>query len=188
MVSLLRLALGNAKILVSEVFTTSLIVSLVTGATALTNIIKGYVVGEVFGLWNYLLISVYEELRLITYLWSIPIWVLVLIAIYLMSNYLSYDLIPTYVSLIYIGASRRFTITLLLLRYFVVAFLSWLIGLSLGLTASQVMFRFTAYVLHAPYEIPYLDLSDVVELAVITNPLILLGSIPTLIKVIRCRY
>ncbi len=188
MVGLLKLALGDVKILISEVFTISLIASLVVGATALTNVVRGYVVGDVFGLWNYLLVSVYKELRLITYLWSIPIWVLVLISMYLMSNYLSHDLIPTYVKLVYVGASKRFVITLLLLRYFVIAFLSWLIGLSLGLTASQVMFRFTAYVLRTPYEVPYLGLSDVVELAVITNLLILLGGIPTLTKLVRCRY
>lgn len=185
MAYLLRLALGDLKLMVVEVVTISSIISLAAGVRALTNVVEGFRDVGFHTLWDYLITVVYGELRLITYLWAAPIWVLFLISTYLTSSYLLNDLIPTCKVLTCLGASKYFVVKLLVLRYLLISLLSWLIGWSAGLTASQMFFRFTAYFLKAPYEIPYLNLRDLVELALTSHSLILLGITPTVIKIVR---
>lgn len=185
MTYLLRLALGDFRAVIVEAVTISSMISLASGVRALANVVEGLGDAGLHALWGYLITAVYGELRLITYLWSVPIWVLFLVSTYLTSSYLSNDLVPTCEVLTCLGAPKRFVVRLLMLRYLSVSLLSWLIGWSAGLTASQVLFRFAAYFLKAPYEVPYLSLYDLAELALTSHSLVLLGTAPTLAKLVR---
>jgi len=188
MVGLMKLALGDIKLLTTEVMSLTLIVALAVGAKALVNVVEGFTYLGLPSMWGYFVRAVYNELKTIAYLWSMSLWFLVVVATYLVSNYVLRSVVVTYATLTYLGSSKTFIIKLLFIRYMVIASMTWLVGWSVGLTTAQVVFRFTAYIFGAPYEVPYLSLGELVELAVMVYPLVILGSIPAMIKVIRCGF
>lgn len=188
MVNMLRLALGDGRILITEVMVLTLIVALVAGAKALANVVEDIAYVDLPFMWEYFIRAVYGELKTITYFWSTSLWLLVIVATYLVSNYLIRNVMVTYTTLTYLGSLKSFILKLVLIRYIVIASMTWLVGWSIGLTAAQVVFRFTAYMLRAPYEVPHLSLSELAELALTIYPLVILGSIPATIRVIRCGH
>ncbi len=185
---LIRLALGSIKSLINEVLTISLMISLISGAKALTNVVLNISHLNAVRPWTYLIMSIYSELRLVTSLWSLPMWLLVTVSTYLMSNYLVIDLIPTYSTLTYLGSPTNLLIKVFMVRYLITSSLIWATGLSLGLTTSQIVFRFLAYVTKAPYEAPNLYLSDLLEVVVATYVSTFLGVFTQLVRLLRCRY
>jgi hypothetical protein len=185
---LLRLALGNTKLLVNEVFTTSLIVALISGAKALTNVVlESSDIGLVRP-WTYLITTVYSELKLVTSLWSIPMWSLVLVATYLMSNYVIQDLRTTFSTLKYLGSPVNQLVKLIMTRYLITSSMTCITGLSTGVVVAQIVFRFVAYIVKTPYEVPNLYLSDLIEVVVITYVTTFLGVVKPLLKIVRCGY
>ncbi|MEM0453142.1 MAG: hypothetical protein QXO98_00580 [Sulfolobales archaeon] len=188
MVSLMRLALGDVKLLTVEVMVLAFIVALAVGAKAFVNVVESFTYLGLPSMWDYFINAVYDELKTITYLWSSSLWFLVVVATYLVSNYVLRSVVITYATLTYLGSSKTFIIELLLIRYVVIASITWLVGWSIGLTTAQVVFRFTAYIFGAPYEVPYLSLGELVELAVMVYPLVILGSVPAMIRVVRCGF
>ena len=185
---LLKLVLGNTKLLVNEVFTTSLVVALISGAKALTNVVLGATNIELVRPWTYLITTVYSELKLVTSLWSIPMWLLVIISTYLMSNYVIQDLKTTFSTLKYLGSSVNYLIKLIITRYLITSSLICITGVSVGVVVAQVVFRVIAYIIKTPYEVPNLYLSDLIEVVVITYITIFLGMLKPLVKLVRCGY
>jgi len=183
---LLRLALGNTKLLVNEVFTTSLVIALISGAKALTNVVLEVSHIDLVRPWTYLVSTVYSELKLITSLWSIPMWLLVIISTYLMSNYVIQDLRTTFTTLKYLGSPVNQLIKLVITRYLITSSLTCITGVSVGIVVAQVAFRFIAYIIKTPYEVPNLYLNDLVEVVVITYITTFLGILKPLVKIIRC--
>lgn len=188
MVNLLKLILGDGKSLITEVMVLSFIVALAVGARALTNVVKDLTHVGIPPTWDYFVRVVYVELSTITHVWLLTMWVLVVVTTYLVSNYVLRNVVITYTTLAYLGASKSLILRLLVIRYSLVALMTWLVGWSVGLTASQIVFRFTAYVLNTPYEVPYLSLGELIELATTVCPLVILGSVSAMVRVIRCRY
>ena len=181
----LRVCLGDLKSFTTQVLTVAFLISLPSGATALTNVLRNLLTVKIIGSWIKLVFSIVKELSLASFMWSIPIWVLALIAIYVVNLHAIYDLRSTLVILRYLGATSRDVVKVLMLRLVLLSTLSWLLGWSLGLTASQVAFRISAYLVKAPYEVPVLNLSNLLQLAMLTYLMSFLGGLPSIIKLLR---
>jgi glucose-6-phosphate-specific signal transduction histidine kinase len=80
------------------------------------------------------------------------------------------------------GSSKKTHRTLILLRLILLATLSWLFGWTGGLAASQIAYRLAAYVITAPYAIPYLQLMDLLKLLALTFTAVFAGGLYFVIK------
>jgi len=94
-------------------------------------------------------------------------------------------MIPTTSILWQTGSSKKTYRTLILLRLLLLATLSWLFGWTGGLVASQIAYRLAAYVISAPYAIPYLQLMDLLKLLALTFTAVFAGGLYFVIKTRR---
>jgi len=180
----LRICLGDLRSFTTQMLTVALLISLPSSATALTNMLGNLLTAGAEGPWVKLVVSVTRELSLTSSTWSIPIWVLALVSIYVINLHAVNELRSTLMTLRYLGALIKDLIKILILRLTLLSTLSWLVGWSLGLTASQIAFRISAYLVRAPYEVPVLNLGNLLQLAMLTYLTAFLGSLPVIIKLL----
>lgn len=177
-----RVALGDRRALLAQTLTVAPLVALLVASFSFTNLLSSSLSGSIPPAFAPLLGEVSEELTGLVLLWSVPIWVALLVAAYFLSLHSVRILAPSTILVADIGSyglARR----LCVLRIAVVSSLGWLMGWSFGLVVIQVAFRVAAFAASAPYFVPSIGLPGLLDVAALTFSASALGALHPLLTV-----
>ena len=177
-----RVALGDRGALLSQTLTVAALVALLAASFSFTNLLSSSLTGKIPPALAPLLAEVSAELTGLVLLWSIPIWVALLVAAYFLSLQSVRALAPS-ASLVADLGSYGLARRLCALRIAVVSCLGWVLGWSFGVVVTQVAFRVAAYAASAPYFVPSIGPLGLLEVAALTFSASALGALYPLLKV-----
>jgi hypothetical protein len=164
----LKVAMGDRLSLLAQVFTVASVVALLSASLSFMELVSGFLSGAVPASYAPLARGISAELEGLVYLWSIPVWAVLVVSFYVLVLYASGQMAPTLVLLWQLGSSRAISRRVLLLRLALVSSIGWVLGLSLGLVLAQVGFRAAALLSRTAYYVPSLSPFDVLVLAGMT--------------------
>jgi hypothetical protein len=179
-----RVALGDRGALLSQTLTVAALVALLAASLSFTNLLSTSLSSKVPTAFAPLVSAVSSELTGLVLLWSIPIWVALLVAAYFLSLNSVRALAPS-ASLVAELGSYRLARRLCATRIAVVSVLGWVIGWSFGIVLVQVAFRVAAYAASAPYYVPSIGAAGLVEAAALTFSACALGALYPILRVKR---
>jgi len=120
--------------------------------------------------------------------WALAIFAMVFASSYFASLKMCVDSIDRVAVLRSIGFSRRRIALFLFYKALTASLISILVGISIGIVASQVIFRAASLVLSIEaYQPPTLTLSDLYLVLTLVGILSVTGSVPSIIRVARMR-
>jgi hypothetical protein len=154
MSSRVRLAMGEGKAFAAYLFALSALVALLAGSVALRNVIPSALPSNLGGGAALLEATFLGEVDSLLSAWLTPLWALTAASAFVVSleSARSFDSTSTLLS--ELGADESTLSSLLLTRGALLASLSFVIGLSVGAVASQVVFRAFLVFLGAQYYVP----------------------------------
>jgi len=121
-------------------------------------------------------------------IWSIPIYILILMCTLINSLRLSRSINEDIEKLIMIGAKRRLLLRHLLIAILIIIFSSSIIGISLGYVLSQIVAR-VIYWIFDILIIPIINITTYIELVIFSFISGAVGAIiPLYINIMRCNY
>jgi ABC-type lipoprotein release transport system permease subunit len=120
--------------------------------------------------------------------WALAICTVVFASSYFASLKICVDSLDRVASLRNIGLSRKKTGLFLFYKALIASLMSILVGISIGIVSSQVIFRALSLILSAEaYKPPILTLSDLALVSIVSSVLSIIGSIPPIVRVSRTR-
>jgi glucose-6-phosphate-specific signal transduction histidine kinase len=168
-----------------QVLTLAALVGLITGGLAISNMASSFFTTGTASTFEVVILSLLAELTSIFTVWIAAAWSLLALSSYVVGLQSIRSMIPTTSMLWQTGSSKQTYRTLILLRLLLLVTLSWLFGWTGGLAASQIAYRLAAYVISAPYAIPYLQLMDLLKLLALTFTAVFAGGLYFVIKTRR---
>jgi hypothetical protein len=182
---ILRLSIGRSNAFIMQVLTLAALVGLITGGLAISNMANNFFTTGTASRFEVVTLSLLAELTGIFTVWIAAAWSLLALSSYVVGLQSIRSMVPTTSMLSQIGSSKQTYRTLILLRLLLLATLSWLVGWTGGLAASQIAYRLAAYVISAPYAIPYLQPMDLLKLLALTFTAVFAGGLYFVIKTRR---
>jgi hypothetical protein len=180
----IRVALGDRNALLSQTLTVTALVALLAASLSFTNLLDTSLSSKIPPAFAPLLAEVSSELTGLVLLWSIPIWVALLVAVYFLSLN-SVRSLSSSTSLVTELGSYGLARRLCAIRIAVIAALGWLLGWSFGIVMVQVAFRVAAYASSSAYYVPSLGAAGLLEAAGLTFSACVLGALYPLLRVKR---
>jgi hypothetical protein len=152
--SSVRLSVGDRSSFVARLLALSALVALMVGSFALRDVVTSAIPSGVSAGVGELSSAVLGEVDALIAAWLVPVWLLVAAASFVVALDAARAFGDTTRVLGQLGGDVSHTRSLILLRSALLVSLSLLVGLSLGLVASQVVFRAFVVVLGAQYYVP----------------------------------
>lgn len=168
-----------------QVLTLATIVGLITSGLSISNMAYGFFNTGTASRFAVVTLSLLSELSGIFWVWLLAAWSLLAVSSYVVGLQSVRSMIPTMNILSQTGSSQRMYRSMISLRLLLLATLSWLFGWAGGLVASQMFYRLAAYAIKAPYAIPTLQLTDLLNLLALTFTAVLAGGSYFIIKARR---
>jgi hypothetical protein len=181
----LRLCIGRSSDFIMQVLTLAAIVGLISSGLAISNMANIFFTAGTASRFEVVTVSLLSELTSIFWVWLVAAWSLLAVSSYVVGLQAIRSMIPTMSILWQTGASKKTDRTMILLRLLLLATLSWLFGWTGGLVASQMAYRLAAYAIKAPYTIPILQLTDLLNLLALTFTAVFVGGLYFVIKTRR---
>ncbi len=172
--ALVRLALGEPKAFVVRLLALSSLVALVTGSLALRDLIAASAPAGTGGAALFVGYFLAEADALLA-AWLVPVWLVIAAASFMVTLDSARSFTQTAGLIRDLGGSDRLG-TVLLARGVLLAPLSLAVGVSLGVVASQVVFRAAVVLLGAPFYVPELSPGSLGLAALLALTALLLGS------------
>ncbi len=180
-----RLCIGRTNDFIMQVLTLATIVGLITSGLSISNMAYGFFNTGTASRFAVVTLSLLSELSGIFWVWLLAAWSLLAVSSYVVGLQSVRSMIPTMNILSQTGSSQRMYRSMISLRLLLLATLSWLFGWAGGLVASQMFYRLAAYAIKAPYAIPTLQLTDLLNLLALTFTAVLAGGSYFIIKARR---
>ena len=180
-----RLCIGRSNDFIKQVLTLATIVALITSGLSISNMAYSFFNTGTAARFAVVTLSLLSELTGIFWVWLIAAWSLLAVSSYVVGLQSIRSMIPTMSILWQTGSSKKMYRAMISLRLVLLATLSWLFGWTGGLVASQMFYRLAAYAIKAPYAIPTLLLTDLVNLLVLTFTAVFAGGLYFVIKTRR---
>ena len=118
--------------------------------------------------------------------WALAICAVVFVSSYFASLKICVDSLDRVTSLRNIGFSRKKIGLFLFYKVLIASLMSILVGISIGIVSSQVIFRALSLILSAEaYRPPMLTLNDLAWISIVSGVLSVMGSIPPIVKASR---
>ncbi len=180
-----RLCIGRSNDFIMQVLTLAAIVGLITSGLAISNMANSFFTAGTASRFEVVTVSLLSELTSIFWVWLVAAWTLLAMSSYVVGLQAIRSMIPTMSILWQTGSSKKTYRTMIVLRLSLLATLSWLFGWTGGLVASQMAYRLAAYAIKAPYAIPILQLTDLLNLLALTFTAVFVGGLYFVIKTRR---
>jgi len=180
-----RIIVGNARAFAAQVLASSFLVALISGSTSLMNALKNAFLVNDRSPFNYLFLEAFNELHTLSLTWQLPAWFLIAAAVYATGLHSLEELKHLSIILRGVGASKRRILAFMVARLIFLGLSGWLLGISIGLTFSQLSFRVLAYAFNGPYEVPVLMLSDLLQIALLTIASVMLGGAVYIVRILK---
>ena len=171
-----RLSVGDRRAFVARVLALSALVALVTASFSLRDVVAQAAPPAAGGGARVLVSAFLSEVGLLVGAWLVPVWLLTAAAAFVVSVDSARDFRATGLLLAQLGGDRRALSVTLMTRAAVLAGASLALGVSLGVVASQVVFRAVLVYLGAPYYVPALTPASLGFTAAVTLSALALGS------------
>lgn len=180
-----RLCIGRSNDFIKQILTLATIVALITSGLSISNMAYSFFNTGVSSRFAVVTLSLLSELSGIFWVWLVAAWSLLAVSSYVVGLQSIRSMIPTMSILWQTGSSKKMYRAMISLRLLLLATLSWLFGWTGGLVASQMAYRLAAYAIKAPYAIPTLQLTDLVNLLALTFTAVFAGGLYFVIKTRR---
>jgi hypothetical protein len=177
-----RLCIGRTNDFIKQILTLATIVALITSGLSISNMTYSFFNTGTASRFAVVILSLLSELTGIFWVWLISAWSLLAVSSYVVGLQSIRSLIPTMSILWQTGSSKKMYRAMIALRLLLLATLSWLFGWTGGLVASQMAYRLAAYAIKAPYAIPTLQLTDLVNLLALTFTAVFAGGLYFVVK------
>jgi hypothetical protein len=148
-----RLSIGDGADFVTHVISLASLVALITASQAVTEVVRS-AVPPASGGASVLLSSFLAEIELVLSAWLVPVWLLTAGAAFVVTLHSTRSFEGTSALLSELGAERSASASLSLVRGVLLASASFVLGLSFGLVAAQLVFRAFLVVFGAQYFVP----------------------------------
>ena len=180
-----RLCIGRSNDFIKQILTLATIVALITSGLSISNMAYNFFNTGAASRFAVVTLSLLSELAGIFWVWLIAAWSLLAVSSYVVGLQSIRSMIPTMSILWQTGSSKKMYRAMISLRLLLLATLSWLFGWTGGLVASQMAYRLAAYAIKAPYAIPTLQLTDLLNLLALTFTAVFAGGLYFVIKTRR---
>ena len=170
-----RLAVGEPQSFAARTLALASLVAMLAGSLALEGL-PADAVPPVGGPGALLVSSFLREVGSLLSVWLVPAWALTAAAAFAVSADSAREFAGSRRLLADLGASGRATARLLALRALVLAAVSAVLGVSLGVVAAQVVFRAAVVLAGAPYYVPELTLASLGATLGLAFSAVLLGA------------
>ena len=177
-----RLCIGRSNDFIKQVLTLATIVALFTSGLSISNMAYSFFNTGTAARFAVVTLSLLSELTGIFWVWLVAAWSLLAVSSYVVGLQSIRSMIPTMSILWQTGSSKKTYRAMISLRLLLLATLSWLFGWTGGLVASQMAYRLAAYAIKAPYAIPTLQPTDLVNLLALTFTAVFAGGLYFVIK------
>lgn len=177
-----RLCIGRTNDFIKQVLTLATIVALITSGLSISNMAYSFFNTGTAARFALVTLSLLSELTGIFWVWLVAAWSLLAVSSYVVGLQSIRSMIPTMSILWQTGSSKKNYRAMISLRLLLLATLSWLFGWTGGLVASQMAYRLAAYAIKAPYAIPTLQLTDLINLLALTFTAVFAGGLYFVIK------
>jgi len=177
-----RLCIGRTNDFIKQILTLATIVALITSGLSISNMAYNFFNIGAASRFQVVTLSLLSELTGIFWVWLVAAWSLLAVSSYVVGLQSIRSMIPTMSILWQTGSPKRMYRAMISLRLLLLATLSWLFGWTGGLVASQMAYRLAAYAIKAPYAIPTLQLTDLVNLLALTFTAVFAGGLYFVIK------
>jgi len=180
-----RIMVGNVRVFVVQVLALSFLMALIAGPIALENALENAYLIDSRSPYIYLFLEAFNEIHTLSLAWQFPAWALVVVAVYVTGLHSVEALKHLSIILMGIGASKQRILLFIFARTIVLSLFGWFLGVSIGLTFSQVAFRILAFIFNGPYEVPILYSSDLLQFALLSLVSVFFGSMTYTIKILK---